>query len=313
MPIESADRACAGRCAAYIWGMLSYTPLSERALLAAAGPDARRFLNGLVTVDVLKLAPEKPRYAALLSPQGKFLHDFFLLDTGDAVWIDTARAKAEELAARLKRYKLKAQVEVMPLPQVAVYALWGDAPPSAPAPLRLIADPRYAALGWRLYGEEQACRAWLASLKADAALLNVYEHRRIMLGIPDGEKDLQQDRSLILEAGFEALRGVDFDKGCYVGQEVTARSKFRAHLRKRFYTVRGSAELPVGGGAVMQGEKDVGRLGSVMGCDGIAMLRTEAVESDETLVCEGVALDAALPPWADAAGESAGGIRQEEV
>lgn len=278
--------------------MAEYIALENRGLIAVSGADARSFLQGLVTVDVLKLAPGKPRYAALLSPQGKFLHDFFLLADGDRILIDAEQSRLADLSARLLRYRLRAQVAALPVEDISVFALLGDAR-GAPEGTILFTDPRYAPMGMRLYGPAGLCKAWLEKQGFAEAGVDAYERHRLKLGVPDGSRDLIADRSFIMECGFEQLHAVDFDKGCYVGQELTARTKYRANIRKQFYMVNADSPLPPFGTVVKQGEKDAGELRSVQGAAGLAMLYTDVVQQGEKLMADNVFLHAALPPWAE--------------
>ncbi len=284
--------------------MKRFIALGERALLAVSGPDARSFLQGLVTVDVKSVSPGAARYGALLSPQGKFLHDFFLLDAGDNILLDTEGARAEELAKRLKMYRLKAKVEIAAKPELSVFAFLDEAP-AAPPGLISILDPRLPKLGTRLYGNDSACRNWLAEQGFVEAGMEEYEKLRIALGVPDGSRDMIVDRSFIMENGFEALNGVDFNKGCYVGQEVTARSKFRATLRKGLYNVRGEKTLPASGTPVLSGDKTVGEIRSILGTEGLAILQAESVENGGKLLAGEVVIHASKPTWNT--GETAGG------
>lgn len=277
--------------------MLSYTLLSGRGMIAVSGVEAQTFLQGLVSVDVMKLKPGYLRYGMLLSPQGKFLHDFFLRAEGERIFIDAEAARLHDLLGRLRMYRLRAQVELAELPDMKVFALWGD----APAPVSAWADPRQAGLGWRYYAATPPQGA--------KQPFDVYDRLRLSLGVPDGSRDMIPERSLPMECGLEALGGADFDKGCYVGQEVTARSKFRAQLRKRLYVVRAEAMLPPPGTPVMQGGQQAGDMRSSCGGIGLALLNQETVEQARArLQADGMEIAVFLPPWAAAetAGEGAG-------
>jgi tRNA-modifying protein YgfZ len=206
-------------CASYLFAMPDATPhpttrLADRALLRLAGEDVRGFLQGLVTHDLAALAPNAPLWAGLLTPQGKALFDFVLWDAGDgAVLVDCEGARADALARRLAMYRLRRAITIEPAPGAVHWA--ADSPAGVP-------DPRLAALGRRWLGAadgEDASGAWRA--------------HRLALGVTEGVAELGEDRTLWLEANAAELNGVSFAKGCYVGQENTARMHYRAKVNRR--------------------------------------------------------------------------------
>ena len=227
--------------------------MSDRRIIEVAGADRLRFLQGLVTNDVTHLA-RGPVYAALLSPQGKYLADFLMVERGDAVWLDVAEPLAEALLRRLTMYRLRSDVALRPL-DMSVARDTGEAPEGAAA------DPRHPALGWRLYGAER-------SDDTDWDAIRV-EHV-----IPESAVELLPEETYILEAGFERLGGVDFRKGCYVGQEVTARMKHKTALRKGLARVRVEGAAPPGTPIEADG-RAVGTLFTQSGGRGLAHLRFE--------------------------------------
>jgi folate-binding protein YgfZ len=243
---------------------------TDRAVLRVSGPDARDFLQGLVTNDVRRL-DQGPLYAALLTPQGKYLFDFFLVPAGAEVLLDVHADRAAALAQRLGMYRLRARVEIAPT-ELAV-AVGVGAPPEAG-----FADPRHPELGWRAVGPDPAL------LLAGAEPLDPAEHeaRRIALGIPETGVELVPDDSYILEMGFERLNGVDFRKGCYVGQEVTARMKHKAELRKGLVRVRLDGATPPVGTAIVAGERTAGTLLSATRDRGLAYLRLDRADGPLT-------------------------------
>ncbi len=224
-----------------------------RAILKVSGPEARPFLQGLVTNDLHRLPEAGILYAALLSPQGKYLADFFLVATQDAILIDCCETQAEDLLRRLSLYKLRSDV-VIARADIPVSQGTGPAPEGA------LPDPRHPALGWRLYGQARGDDG------------TDWDALRVAHCIPETGKELIADETFILEAGFERLNGVDFRKGCYVGQEVTARMHHKTELRKGFATVavKGAASP---GAAIMAGEKPAGQLFTRAGDQAIAYLR----------------------------------------
>jgi tRNA-modifying protein YgfZ len=234
---------------------------TDRALLRVSGPEARDFLQGLVTNDVRGLA-RGAVYAAILTPQGKYLFDFLLVPDGDAVLVDVKADRAAALAGRLAMYRLRAKVAIAPDRRAVVLGT-GDPPPGA------VLDPRDPGLGWRLHAADPA-----AVLVGVAPLDPAdWQARRIALAVPETGVELLPDDSYILESGFERLNGVDFRKGCYVGQEVTARMKHKAELRKGLVPVAVEGPPPPPGTAITADGKPAGTLFSVAAGRGLAHLR----------------------------------------
>ncbi|MCU9849093.1 folate-binding protein [Defluviimonas sp. WL0024] len=227
----------------------------DRRVFEIAGRDAKPFLQGLVTNDLGRLSEELV-YAALLSPQGKYLADFFLVPDGDRILLDAHATQAEALGRRLAMYRLRAEVTIT-LTDLKVTRGLGDAPEGA------YADPRHPALGWRRYGTE-----------AGGAPQIDWDAIRVAQCIPETGIELIPEESYILEAGFERLNGVDFRKGCYVGQEVTARMKHKTELRKGLTRVTVDGEAPAGTEITAEG-KPVGRLFTRSGDHAIAYLRLD--------------------------------------
>ena len=243
---------------------------ADRSVLRVSGPEARDFLQGLVTNDVRRL-DEGPVYAALLSPQGKYLFDFFLVPDGEDVLIDVAAERAPALSQRLGMYRLRAKVAIEPT-GLAVVAGFG-APPDGG-----FADPRHPELGWRAWvADPGAVLAGMAPLAPGAM-----RARRIGLGVPEAGVELVPEDSYILEMGFERLNGVDFRKGCYVGQEVTARMKHKAELRKGLVRVRVEGPEPPEGSEIRAGGKVAGTLLSVADGQGLAYLRFDRADGELT-------------------------------
>jgi len=241
--------------------------LADRGVVRVAGPDAAAFLQGLLTNDVEKLALGGSCYAALLSPQGKILFDFLIFRTGaDVFLIDVACDKTPELVKRLGFYKLRARIEIADASaDFAVVA----APSGEPA------DPRAPALGGRsIVAAGQAP-------PEDKAARAAYEARRIALGVPQGGADFAYGDAFPHDANMDLLNGVDFAKGCYVGQEVVSRMKHRGTSRKRIARVRLEGPAPAPGEPVLDGELAVGALGSAAGKDALALLRLDRVDAAE--------------------------------
>lgn len=201
-------------------------PAPGRAILSVSGPDRLSFLQGLVTNDVNRLAAQGIVYAALLTPQGKYLADFFLIAQPDAVLVDTSEALAEDLMKRLTLYRLRSKVTIERVEMAVTRGI-------GPAPEGVLSDPRHPAMGWRLYGQ--------ALTQGDPV---DWDAQRVQACVPETGAELVPGESYILEQGFERLAGVDFRKGCYVGQEVTARMHHKTELRKGLVRVviEGAAE-----------------------------------------------------------------------
>lgn len=235
-----------------------------RTVFAIGGSDKERFLQGLVTNDVRKLA-DGPVYAALLTPQGKYLADFFLLGDGDRILLDVASSLAETLLQRLTMYRLRAEVEIAP---AGLFVRRGTGTP----PEGAIPDPRHPALGWRLYAETPG---------ADEAI--DWDAIRVEHVIPETGIELQPGVSYILEMGFERLNGVDFRKGCYVGQEVTARMKHKTELRKGLARVGIDGTVDIGT-PIHFGGRVVGQVFTQSGGQALAHIRYDL--AGETMQAE---------------------------
>ncbi len=242
-----------------------------RQVLRMTGGDAVTVLQDTVTNDIGGLAPGSATYAALLTPQGKYLFDFFVLRDGEDLLIDAEAARAEALMTRLRMYCLRrdARIEATDL---AVTLVWGgDAAPTAGTGVIVAADPRDAAMGWRLYGAADLPLA--TGTRAD------YDRLRLSLGVPESGRDLLPDETYILEAGFERLHGVDFRKGCYVGQEVTARMKHKTQLRKGIVKVAVEGDVAEGTEITANG-KVAGKLLSHTDGIGLAHLRFDRAAAE---------------------------------
>jgi folate-binding protein YgfZ len=260
--------------------LVSEVLLDDRGVVRVAGADSAVFLQGLLTNDVEKLATGQWRYAALLTPQGKILFDFLVFRAdAETFLIDAPAVKAAELAKRLGFYKLRAQVTVAN--ETATLAVVA-APEGEPA------DPRAPGLGARRIVARDAAPP------ADAAARAAWEARRIALGVPQGGADFAYGDVFPHDANMDLLNGVDFAKGCYVGQEVVSRMKHRGGIRKRVARVRLDGPAPAPGAAILDGELPVGNLGTAVGDDALALLRLdraeEAAKAGRPLTVEGVRL-----------------------
>jgi len=248
--------------------------LPSRAVLAIGGADAGKFLQGLITNDMGKVQGAHAVHAGLLSPQGKILFDFFVVADGDGFLVDVARDKAEELAKRLAFYRLRAAVEIDEDPSREVAACWGDIPVQAAGAI-IYADPRLPTLGYRVLLKKGT---GLAGLGCAVATEQDYHAFRIELGVPEGGRDYTFGDAFPHEALFDQLNGVDFEKGCFVGQEVVSRMEHRGTARKRIVPVQGRMPLPAPGTSIEAGGTEIGTIGSVAGSSGLALVRLDRVE-----------------------------------
>jgi hypothetical protein len=269
---------------------LGFCVLAARGVIEVAGADRVAFLQGLVSNDVTKAGPERALYAALLTPQGKYLHDFFIAALGDTLLLDGEAARLDDLRRRLTLYKLRSKVTIADASaRHRVIAAFGAGVAGA---LGLeetagvagrfgegvaYVDPRLAGLGVRLVVPAATGDAALVALGWAAADDAAYDRHRLALGIPDGSRDLQVEKSILLEAGFDELNGVDWQKGCYVGQELTARTKYRGLVKKRLLPVAIAGPTPPPDTLIRLGAAEAGEMRSARDGQGLALLRLEAV------------------------------------
>lgn len=272
----------------------------DRGVVRLQGPDAVSLLQGLVTQDLALLTAQPALYAALLSPQGKILFDFFIVRGGEAVLLDVASEKAAELIKRLTLYRLRAKVTFEEARDLAVLALWGGPTPPAPSRGVVVPDPRLPALGCRAYVPAAQASAWAASVGQPVDVAQWHAHR-VGLGVPEGGYDFAFGDAFPHEADMDQLAGVSFSKGCYVGQEVVSRMQHRGTARKRFVQVTASTPL-VTGSAIMAGAATIGSIASVAGMHGLALVRldraSEAKAKGETLHAGDIAIEIVKPAWA---------------
>jgi hypothetical protein len=280
--------------------------LPDRGVVKVAGEAARGFLNGIVTSDVGKLAPGAARYAALLTPQGKIIVDFLVTeaaeDDGGGFFLDAPKALAPALAQKLNFYKLRAKVTIEDLSdRLGVMAVWDGAGETDYG--LCYPDPRLPALGSRVIVPATVAAEAAADLNATPADAEVYEAHRIGLGVPRGGQDFAYADTFPHEADMDQLGGIDFHKGCYIGQEVVSRVEHRATARRRVVPVVYDDNAPMQGIDVVAGDKQVGMMGSAADGRGLALLRldrvADALAANTPLVAGGVTLRTVKPDWAD--------------
>ncbi len=265
--------------------------LPARSVIEITGEDRLAFLQGLVSNDVAEAAPGRCVWAALLTPQGKWLADFFIFAEDARLLLDVEAAQSAMLAARLSRFRLRSRATIAPLGW-AVHAAWGEAAPDTPPDQArdtaaiTAPDPRLPTAGWRLLAP--------APLAANAAA-DDYDRHRLALGLPDGSADLEAEKTVLLEAGFDELHGVSWGKGCYMGQELTARTKYRGLVKRRLVPVGVTGALPAPGTPVLRDGAEVGTMRSGAGDRGMAVLRLSAL--GERLDCGEASLEPRIPTW----------------
>jgi len=268
----------------------------HRSVIAIGGPDRVEFLQGLISNDTTKVAPGRAIWAALLTPQGRFLNDMFVVEDESGMFlIETERERAAALAKKLKMYTLRSKVTVEDRPagmEVAV-VFEPDAEQVLPvAGATAFVDPRLPELGVRVLAPAGQAAALL---KLPEAPLAEYEALRLRLGVPDGSRDLIVEKGLLLESGFDELHGVDWQKGCYMGQELTARTKYRGLIKRRLFPVKVEGPLPPSGTPVQRDGREVGEIRSGQGDRAIAMLQLEAASG--ALVAENSRILPERPAW----------------
>jgi hypothetical protein len=267
---------------------MTVASLNSRAVIAVGGPDWRAFLQGLLTQDVETLQPGEARFGALLTPQGRLLYDLFLVGTPDGALIDVAADHRDALLQRLTIYRLRAKVDLTA----------SDLPVSAefPAGSAGVADPRLPELGRRIYGP--------ATPEADEA---AYEAHRLALGVP-GPADWGSDKAYPIEADFDLLGGIDFKKGCFVGQETTSRMKRRGQIKSRMLPIVFEGPAPASGTELLAGDLRAGEV--LSGVDGraMALVRLDRALGAE-LTADGRPVRVEPPAWfpqqADQPGDNA--------
>ena len=283
----------------------TFSLLPHRGVIAIAGADRVEFLQGLISNDTTKVAPGQAIWAALLTPQGRFLNDMFVVDAGadassDTLFLETERERAPALARKLKMYTLRSKVTVEDrTASLEVAAVFGDDSIKALGIDGAVSftDPRLAALGVRVIAPAGQTAALLAARGIAEAPLAAYDALRLELGVPDGSRDLQVEKALLLENGFDELNGVDWKKGCYMGQELTARTKYRALIKKRLFPVKVEGALPEPGAPVLLDGQEVGELRSGSGDRALALLKVEAARAGTALTAGNARVTPEIPGW----------------
>ena len=292
-----------------------YVVLPERGVIALSGAESVAFLQGLISCDLARITADRAGYGALLTPQGKFLFDFMVLHASEALLLEVERDRLADLLRRLTMYRLRAKVDLEDVSaRYAVAAVLGDDLAARlelselPGACRrlgegwIFVDPRLARLGARALLPPATLGPTLEGLGFAPLEPATYERIRITEGVPDGSRDLTE-RSTLLESGFEELHGVDFAKGCFVGQELTARMKYRGLVRKRLLPVVLKGAPPEPGTIIRLGEREAGEMRSSIEGRGIALLRldrvAEAAQGGEVLHAGATEVIPLKPDWAN--------------
>ncbi len=273
-------------------------PLLHRGVLEIQGEDRAAFLQGLITNDIYEVTPAHAIYATLLTPQGRFLYDFFISEQDGSYFLETEASKLEALLKKLSLYKLRSKVTLKAYPDLKVYVLWGtDIAPSlglkeerGSACDGVFMDPRLVELGARAIGEVDVRDFQMASMEE-------YDYHRLKFGIPEGGQDLIPEKSILLESGLDELHAVSWTKGCYMGQELTARTKYRGLVRKRLFPLVIEGEPPSFGADIFKNGVTVGEMRTHAGSLGLALLRLEAFEGPGDFICEKAILKPYRPFW----------------
>ena len=292
--------------------LTAYALLEDRAVLSLGGEDRKTFLQGLVSNDVRRVSAEQAIYAALLTPQGKYLHDFLIVEENDSLLIDCERARIADLRRRLSLYKLRSQVEISEKPGLVVAVIPGvEAATLFGLPLEAgraaafaggvaFVDPRLPALGVRVIMRAEGAANCLAAAGVTMADASIYDRLRVEWGIPDGSRDMIIEKSLPLECGFDDLNGIDWNKGCYMGQELTARMHYRALVKKRLLPVMVDGPLPAPGTPILSDDREAGEMRSGRDGAALAMLRLEHLPASgaaSTLTAGSALITPRIPSW----------------
>jgi folate-binding protein YgfZ len=292
----------------------NYVTLPSRGILAIDGPDRAAFLQGLVSNDVTQAGPSRAIYAAFLTPQGKYLHDFFVVELGGKLLLDCEAERLADLQRRLKMYKLRSKITLEDVSaQVSVTAAFGaggqealglTAEEGAAAQLGdgvVFVDPRLPGLGARAILPRGTEVSVLELAGFSAVDIAAYDRMRLEAGVPDGSRDMVVEKAILLENNMDELHAISWQKGCYMGQELTARTRYRGLVRKRLFPVVVEGALPEPGTLVMLGDKEAGEVRSGSGDRALALLRLEEIERAEAegipLLAGGSKLTPVKPEW----------------
>ena len=277
--------------------MTGYHIAEDRAVLRVSGADRIEFLQGIVSNDVAKAGRNRGVWAAFLTPQGKYLHDFFLAAVGEAILLDCEKVRAADLHKRLRRYTLRSDAQVEAAEDLVVALTLADLAPAAGAGA-CFPDPRHRDTGFRMIGDRISVEETMAAAGLAPSDPLDWDRRRLTLGLPDGSRDMEIERSTLAEGNADLLGGIDWEKGCWMGQEVTARMHYRGLAKRRLTPMRVDGPMPARGATVERDGKPVGECRSSAGDLVMVLARTEVIDEAETgLHCGETRLHPAPPEW----------------
>ena len=293
--------------------MAIYAHLPGRGAVTVTGDDRVAFLQGLVSNDVDRVAPDRAVHAAFLTAQGKYLHDFFIVALGDGLVLDCEADRRGDLLRRLRLYRLRSKVDLRDTGDAfAVFAGFGDgvldsvglpAERGAARPIGdglVFVDSRLAALGVRFILPAETATSTLVGLGLAEGTQEDYDAMRIPLGVPDSSRDITVEKSTLMESGFDELNGISWDKGCYMGQELTARTKYRGLVKRRLVPVTADGPLPPPGTPIVRNGREVGELRGGIAGHALALMRVDALAGDsEPLTADTTTVTPHKPAWAD--------------
>lgn len=274
------------------------TELPHRGVMEIEGEDRAPFLQGLITNDIHLVTPSRSIYTLLLTPQGRFLYDLFIMEKEGTYLLEGETSRLEDLLKKLNLYKLRSKVTLKLRADLTVYALWGEGichlfnlkEEPGNTQQGIFMDPRLVELGARTIGLTPSQNGMLATPQD-------YDTHRLELGVPEGGKDLIPEKSIPLECGLDELNAISWTKGCYMGQELTARTKHRGLVRKRLIPVKIEGDAPEEGTKIFLKNEPVGEMRSHNGSSGLALLRIEALNTQGELVCGDAHLKPHVPSW----------------
>lgn len=289
--------------------------LEDRCVIRVSGPEAFDFLQGLISNDMQKVTPEHAIYAALLTPQGKFLFDFFISQLGDSYLLETRAASLADLLKKLKLYKLRADVTIEDKSgDYNVIALIGNLPDAIKPPSHgergtawtiqsglAYIDPRLAAMGARILLEQDHAAKTIETWGIDILEISSYTHHRLSLGIPEGGVDIIPEKAFLLESNFDEMAGVDHQKGCYIGQETTSRTKRRGSVRRRILPVTFNGPPEPSGTMIKAGDVEIGSILSSAATQALASIRLDrwqkAKDDGATIKAKDSPISIHVPDW----------------
>jgi folate-binding protein YgfZ len=288
---------------------LKLAVLDNRGVIRVGGADARALLQGVISNDIDKVSPAHAIWSALLTPQGKYLHDFFVGQIGENLFLDCEKERREDLLKRLKRFKLRSDVSVDSADDLCVAVLFsinapdlfGEKAAGAAEPIdggSVFIDPRLFQAGARIITPAPGLPSLAEKYSAAPGDALEYDALRISLGLPDGSRDIGVEKSVLLEAGFDELNGIDWHKGCYMGQEVTARTYHRGLVKRRLMPIRFDGPPAPAATPLLVENQEVGEITSVAGDRGLAMVRLDALDAVGEITANGARVVAMKPDWA---------------